>query len=371
MKRRRVVKLAYVLIAAIAFLLATEVICRVGEKYFVPEDGRVAVDLLLGRWTVPGRLSPHPFMLYVNTPSFAADGFQQHNSQGYRGGEIVPCEPPCLRILALGGSTTYGHLLANPADAWPAQLEKELNDAGFAAQVINGGFNYATTAELLTHWIFRDRYLSPNLVVLHGPGNDVVPLLFDEYDPEYAAFRRGWTGVSFSRRAGERQLLRLAGARILYAWWLRATGIKPAFFWQPKEFSELRPAETLANVRRHEPLGFRRNLDLLLRAIAADGARVLYFEFVGADKSVFERPLPKEARFVEHIYDAILEGQAKENAAAQEVVRALGVPYLRLPEQDRLREHFLDNMHLDPGGEAVKAAFLAETILRAQAAGGG
>lgn len=61
------------------------------------------------------------------------------NADGYRGRPISRRPPPeRLRILALGGSTTFGHELGD-AETWPHQLEALFRDEGRDVEVINGG----------------------------------------------------------------------------------------------------------------------------------------------------------------------------------------------------------------------------------------
>jgi lysophospholipase L1-like esterase len=361
MRRARIANVGFAFLALLIALGTMEGLCWMGERFLTPADGRAAVDLLLGREAVIGRVAPHPYMLYVNSPGYESGGYLQHNRDGYRG-DVSPCEEPCLKILALGGSTTYGHLLENPKDAWPARLQENLNAAGVRSQVVNGGLNYATTAELLAHWMFRDRYLKPDIVIVHGPGNDALALLFDEYNAEYTSFRKGWTAAPFGRRAAERVLLKSATMRVAYAWWLKLSGIQ-GILWQPKEFSELTAEEAMENAGKHQPIGFERNLELLLRMIEADGARPVYFEFVYAPKGLYKTALPQAARYVEHIYDPLTQAWNDEAEIARRVASSLEIPFLTLPREELPLEYFLDHCHLDPRGENVKARFLADAIL--------
>ena len=144
---------------------------------------------------------PHPYLLWENTPEYISpEGIRQTNNLGYRNKEDLDFtkDAKVFRILALGGSTTWGYLLDDPDDTWPSQLEGILNDALSEnsdfdkIEVINGGLNYATSAELLLHYLFRDRYLDPDIVIIHTGGNDAKLLLFHDYNPDYSFFRPGW-----------------------------------------------------------------------------------------------------------------------------------------------------------------------------------
>lgn len=56
----------------------------------------------------------------------------------FRGKEPGAKRPGSIRIVCLGGSTTYGHGLA-AQEAWPAALERTLRQRGIPAEVINAG----------------------------------------------------------------------------------------------------------------------------------------------------------------------------------------------------------------------------------------
>ena len=103
------------------------------------------------------RLSPMiqvPYGLYWNRPqSLDGNGVQQTNEYGYRQGSTptaVPKPPGRIRVLALGGSTTFSDRGASaPKDAWPARLETSLQDLDTGmetVEVVNAGLNYALSS---------------------------------------------------------------------------------------------------------------------------------------------------------------------------------------------------------------------------------
>jgi len=73
-------------------------------------------------------------------------------------------------IVAMGDSLTAG--LGVPArDAYPAQLERKLKEAGYRWQVINAGISGETTSGALSRidWLMR---LKPDVVILETGAND-------------------------------------------------------------------------------------------------------------------------------------------------------------------------------------------------------
>lgn len=155
------------------------------EKY---NNGKRIVDYYLGvNSPIQSSKEPHPYLLYQNSKNYYAERFLQHNSLGYRNKEFdIKKKKGLTRILALGVSTTYMFpYVKNPENTWVSQLECMLSSSlQCDIQVINAGLPYATTAELLSSYIFHHQYLYPDILIIHTGGNDVAPLLFDKYDPE-------------------------------------------------------------------------------------------------------------------------------------------------------------------------------------------
>jgi lysophospholipase L1-like esterase len=346
-------------------LLLLEVLCRVGYTRLTRREGRMAVQALLGAWPTTAILQPHPYMLYVNTPNQVRLGRRQHNSMGYRGPDIAP-QPPAgtLRVFASGESTTYGWGVQDPQEAWPQQLQARLQRRlRRPVEVINGGILYGTSADMLAHWMFRDRYLGAHVVIFHVGGNDAVPLLFSGYNPEYTHFRGGWHRVAWGRRLGEATLLRSAAARVAYAWWLQDAARTGGLFWQLRPFEELTPEEALRNVRGTEPEGFRRYMDALLRDVSAGGARPVLFPMVVAPATLFaRRGLAPSARFSERWYPAFVEGVQKNRRVLLALAERYRVPLLELPGEAIPLESYVDHAHVDARGESLKAAALDEKL---------
>lgn len=209
-------------------------------------NGKRMVDLYLGRTTEVragvtatrnASIAPHPYLLFVQAPNMVADGYQQTNSLGYRNKEFTVEKPAdTIRIVVLGGSTTFmWPYVKNPADTWVARLEAKLQAiSSKRVQVVNAGISYGTSAESLAGYVFRHRFLQPDIVIYHGGGNDVLPLFFEHYNPEYTHFRSAGSGSA--PRPGEQFLLANSNTvRYLYARWLESVGsvvvTKPFWKW--------------------------------------------------------------------------------------------------------------------------------------------
>jgi lysophospholipase L1-like esterase len=328
-------------------------------------NGKRTIDLYLGRLpevrqdakgSVNASLTPHPYLLYTHTPNLTADGYRQTNSLGYRNEEFTVEKPPdTIRVLALGGSTTFmWPFIKNPSDTWVARLEGKLQAISTKRiQVINAGLNYGTSAETLAGFVFRHRFLQPDIVIYHGGGNDVLPLFFEQYDPEYTHFRSHGSGIA--PRPGEKRML--SGTHIgkyLYARWLEPVGS----IFVTKPFWEVDPQVALERVRRQAPEGFERNIDYLVTLSKNAGSDVVLFGFLQARKQYLSR----NAEAFKGYEEALVVGLEKNYDVMRTVAQRHAVTFL-IPPQDRFKdEWFQDNCHLTPEGEEVKAQIMFEEL---------
>ena len=83
-------------------------------------------------------------------------------------------EKGVIRIMALGGSTTYGHRVGDKA--YPNELQRLLNASGIKAEVINGGIPAHGVEQILIHFISHLTEFNPDFLFLHignlvGKGN--------------------------------------------------------------------------------------------------------------------------------------------------------------------------------------------------------
>lgn len=109
----------------------------------------------------------------------------EFNSLGYRGDEIeMPKSDDTYRIVALGGSTTFGEYLESWEAAYPYQLQQLLrDDYGYEqVEVINAGVPGYTTWESSVNFLLRVQDLDPNMIIIYHGVNDLNPRLSD---PEF------------------------------------------------------------------------------------------------------------------------------------------------------------------------------------------
>jgi len=347
---------AVLLLASLALLEVLSAILFANLPSRFNNGKRVVAGYIGSEPDTSGTIEPHPYLLYQNTKDAQVSGFRQHNSRRYRGKDFASDKSPeTTRFLALGGSTTYMFpFVPDPDDTWVARLEAMLRrDYGETVEVINAGKNYATSAEMLAAYVFRHQYLEPDVLIIHTGGNDIFPLLFEDYDPEYTHFRGHGTGLI--PRDFEASLLSWSRVfRLFYAMWLNSD--QTVYSQQPHSLALLDRAEALERVKSNESPGFRRNLDTLIRMATSDGVAVILFGHLQAREEILSR----NRRDLEGLEQALIVGLEKHYRIMGELSVKYDIPLI-VPDQQLFDDSwFLDFCHLNEQGEAVKAGILFE-----------
>ncbi len=308
------------------------------------------------------RATEQPYLCYVPAPGYANRLGVQHNEQGYRG-RAVPMrrQPGLLRVLFLGGSTVYGWAVEDAAQAYPAQVERLLAanpPAGYrGVEVINGGLPQGTSAEMLTHYLFKFHYFRPDLVVIEAGGNDALAMVGPVYQPDYAHWRRQLHNVE-RLPAQSRWMMYsrvLATAIIVLFRYEYITpdshtwpgGTVPPARWYP----DLDERQGGRRPIPDEDLAIAHNLDTLVRQCQADGAKVLLVPFRSRAKS--GQPEAMKAAFTRN--EQIVQALAKRFA----------VPLAPFPESVVAEANWTDDCHLNAAGEEQKARHVEAHVRRA------
>ncbi|MBC8352517.1 MAG: SGNH/GDSL hydrolase family protein [Planctomycetes bacterium] len=138
---------------------------------------------------------PHHYLNYVLNPDVPYMGTLQYNAKYFirRERPILPRGQSALRILALGGSTTFCDQIANEEDTWPARLESLLRSHyGEQCEVINGGVGGYNLLENMLHYVTLLSDLDPDVVLLYEGINDVHPRLYPTVEFDYSKYRYPW-----------------------------------------------------------------------------------------------------------------------------------------------------------------------------------
>lgn len=304
-----------------------------------------------------------PYYLYRNKAFSKVNDIQQINKAGFRNGEkeFSKKKKGVIRIIAIGGSTTFGWMINDYKKTWPLQLEEILNKSlkgSGKVEVINAGLPGGTSAESLISFILNDKFLKPDLVIFHNGGNDIGPLFYKDYSPDYRNFK-SVTG-SHELRPGEFKLIENSNfIKLLYAFWLQDVNLS-AIRGEPKDTAT--PKEALTNVKNNSPVGFHRNMETLIQGTFSIGAIPVIFPFHLADKKVF-KIVPKQMRYSEKYHEATRIGLNKNKAVLKSLAKKYAAPYFEMNQDLIPAEDFFDHCHLKPEGDKIKAEFIAKNLL--------
>jgi lysophospholipase L1-like esterase len=214
-----------------------------------------------------------PFVGYI-TSNRSSD----HNAMGYRGPEIeLPKPPDIFRIVAVGGSTTYGIGVAE-SDSWPRLLEGILRDEyGYShVEVVNMGAVGYTTWNSLSNFEFRGLEMQPDMLMVYHGINDIgirtlPPECYNAYTPFRGLAQSQWRDdISLSRSA----LYRYIGIRV---GWVKnpidlGTWLRPMTDFYPCDADPVPPEEAYA---ANPPIYFERNLRSLVGVARAHDVSVV------------------------------------------------------------------------------------------------
>lgn len=293
------------------------------------------------------RIRGQPYLLYAPAPGYKS-GRNFHNREGFRG-KTIPLQRTqgVLRVLCLGGSTTYGTGVEDPAEAYPAQLEQILNETKpnhvARVEVINGGLEYATTAELLAHYHFKYHYYRPNLVIINTGGNDALPPSFSNYHPDYSHWRQQPTLPRPLSPIGQTlmksRLMSLAIIALLYSgnegdFRLDRLDETPPAIWYSDSDGELPGNLNPA---------FQHNLNALLDEVKRDGAASLLVPY----------RLEKGYHVPEEYF--VRENERTLRTMAEE----RDLPIAPFPASVISQGNWVDGSHLNPAGCRQKAEHIA------------
>ncbi len=296
------------------------------------------------------------YLLYVPAP-----GYGENNSQGYRGRAVeFKRTPGIVRVLCLGGSTTYGWGENDAKGTYPAYLEKVLAEklpAGVkGVEVINAGAPWATTAEVLNYYHFKFHYYRPDIVVINVGGNDATGMVLSHYHPDYSHWRRPMTEPKPLSYVGQKLLKSRFMALVLIPLiegrypdaetFVKLDNQPPVVSWYP----ELpRDPKTGVPQLPEDDDAFKYNLETLVRQIQADGAKVVLVPFRRAPNDKYgvtaHAAMDKEEAFVK--------------AAAKKFNTALA-PF---PASVVTPSSWVDDCHTTSQGYYDKAKHVAEYVV--------
>ncbi len=311
------------------------------------------------------RFVPDPVLSYRLKPGYEfhspdGHGVTRHNAQGFRADAPFPQKTPeTLRIICLGGSTTYGVSVVDNASTYPAVLDRLLNgdlppDGWDRVEVFNLGVGGYTSREVLLTLREHGLPLAPDVVLIQCAVNDVTPRFYPNFDPQYRHFRKPLRPLNtgfLARLAFRSRLVLLTG------WKLGL--IQPLTLQARTQHPMPTVAEAENNLARNGPDAFRNNLAEAIALARDSGAQVWLLTEAHLFGPAFSAP-DEEARRMDDLYR---RGLGEHNAVVRDLARNLGVGLVDLEERmpPSLR-YFSDPVHMTEAGNLVKARIIAESI---------
>lgn len=297
----------------------------------------------------------HPYTSYDVKPGYHLPdtGAVTINSLGFRGDEIQRTKRAgTYRIVALGGSTTYGVFLGDH-ETYPYYLGEELKRqfGRDKVEVINAGLVSATSAESLTRVLFRIVPLEPDMVVFYEGYNDLPPRMFNDFSDDYYSFRKHpqnrhpWLERSYLHRL----LMSGLGSRLQYP-----NGTLLAYTWKFENLPS-DDRQKISNFNGTSAAVYRRNVEHILAVAKSRGIEIVLATFpFNGDAPNWNEYMPDELWG---------RGIAENNEVIRNVAATQHLPLVAFHEYaDSHKKIFLDSIHLTPSGNMELADVLAATI---------
>lgn len=294
------------------------------------------------------RFRPHANLGYALNEHYAsADGLQRHNVHGTRGAHFALPKPAgTLRIVCIGGSTTYETGVHDDRLTYPARLQEHLRERHGRpdVEVVNAGVPGYTSTETLILVALRVLEWQPDLVLHYDNTNDVHPRLVapEHFASDNAGYRRPWDD---DVRWWDRSLaLRWLGVQ---------TGFSPRNALVPRttraENVSVNPDVAL---ELNDARWFRRNLEALAALCRARGVPLALASWAWCPAKGDLASQPHMQRAYEQ-HNALLAEVAREQQLLWLDLRP------RLPTDPEL---WYDGMHVNERGAELKAAAFAELL---------
>lgn len=193
------------LLAIVLIPFITVLIAEVGARlilHYVPNPN---LNLVLAEYADfenradAVRFIPDIALTYRLRPNFtltaASGAITHHNQQGFRNSrDFEPKNPEDLRVVCLGGSTTYGVGVEDNSETYPARLEQQLRKSPISEQyrvieVFNLGVGGYTSLEVLRTLESAALPLDPDIILIQIALNDVGPRFYPNFACDYSHFR--------------------------------------------------------------------------------------------------------------------------------------------------------------------------------------
>lgn len=301
-----------------------------------------------------------PFTLRPGARLRFADTDVEVNSSGFRGPELRSETP--LRILVVGGSTTFDTGVTDEVSTWCRQLETRLQDAYPGVEVINGGVPvYATWTNCFKYMLY-DHRVRPDVVLIYQGLNDTLrwwPAIFGDLPfTDYWQYRgchaRAYSGMQGAQNVAQAPVIpNLLAHSILLRGAFNERGRNEHLF---DNMSQARTAA--ASVPGMVLAENNEMLSRFVEAIRGSGAiPVIVPQGIGSRN----RRQVGNAQFAIWVDGLRLQGEAYLRQAKELGAKTIDVLDTTFAWGD---EYFMDSMHFNDAGARALAELLAPILAR-------
>ena len=299
-----------------------------------------------------------PFLNFTLNPNLS-----DVSKQGFRGADVaIPKPPGVYRILAIGGSTTFGIGLTTE-ETWPFQLQSILREQyGYHnVEVINMGvpgyYSLNSVINLATHGLA----LEPDLVIDTDGINDAVISIYQDpacYHTDSPLLGMGMDQGVWQSSAADlpaSTLYRFLAVR--FGWMqdpttLTSRAVSTGFC--PPEPSDGQFSERLA---KNPPIYFERNLRSIAALAKSEKAQA-FFVTTAWDASAAKKVLAADPTL--DGTRALIMAIDEQNALIPGVAKDTGALFVDLASELTGSDYFQgDHIHPTPQGAHEQAAILA------------
>jgi lysophospholipase L1-like esterase len=354
---------AFALVLIVSFVLAEGIVRLVVFR----EDAvyQSIYESLIYPYSQPAYI-PQPYLNYINQPGLInSRGEKAVNRMGLRYPKETSVLKPdsTFRILFIGGSTTFGDV-DDTFDMFHTIIEKRLKDslrfinpAFKEIECLNAGVHALSSAEILTHYLFKYQYLEPDLIVVHTGVNDAFAycgINQSKYQPDYHNSRRSFRGLKnisqTERKLFGSKLFAFFYIQFLFSEYLETSLESNAFFHFTNDYLWFDIGSDSIPKRYN---AFYQNMQNLICLAKNNGHAVLLFSEV-IDTS--RMPLSFRVKLSKGLYLHI--------AYMQELAQKHGINFLLADEKLFQKEFFKhgDGIHVNSEGEKLKAYLLYPQI---------
>jgi lysophospholipase L1-like esterase len=294
-----------------------------------------------------------PYMIGAGKPSaqITRNGIRYtHNSAGFRGKDF-PTKSQKIRIVTIGGSTTYGVGVSDD-DTWPAQLERQL---GNNYEVLNLGVLGHSTAEHIAMLSLTLPEYHPDILIMHVGLNDLRNLHVKNLKSDYSNYHAPILFNSYGFCSAS-PFDRFASGK-LAIWTLQEIHVL-----RPCAFSGLEPEEDSSHDAEEMAKSiYRRNLETLMAIAKSQGLKPILVPQILVKERFQGGRLKWWIPFIED--DQLIGYLNVYNALTEEVAKKEGLIFVRgILEQMWTASDFVDPSHLSPDGNRKFAAILQRAV---------